>query len=159
MPPCRCSRRLAATGRTDQRHALAGAQGQRYVLERWTLGAWVGEGHTVEFDQALGATEFFLATIRLGILIDQRKDALGSRQPTLIGALTSVRRFSGAMIISMAVTKETKLPTLVWSFEACRSATPMMMGTPEAAKSTSGDCADEAIIPRMAKRRCSPPNG
>ena len=60
------------------------------------------------------------------------------------------------MIISMAVTKETKLPTLVWSFDACLSATPMMMATPEAAKNwTSGDCAAEAMVARMARRRCS----
>jgi hypothetical protein len=87
------SRCLAATGGADQRHALAGAQGQRNVLERRAIGAGVGEGDTVEFDQALRPTQRFL-TVVFGILVDQRKTLSAAASPRWIGALTSVRSAS-----------------------------------------------------------------
>jgi hypothetical protein len=77
------SRCLAATGGADQRHAFAGAQGQRNRIERRAIGAGVSKGDVVEFDQPLRTAQRFLAVVGFGIFIDQRKNAFRRCQATL----------------------------------------------------------------------------
>ena len=112
---------------------------------------------TVELDHALRPTQFDRAAVfRLGILVDQRERRFRRRQTALDRGI-NVGPAQRARIISIAVTKETKLPTVVWSFDACLSADAHDDGDAGAAKNwTSGDFVlAEAIVARIAGRRCS----
>ncbi len=77
-------------------------------------------------------------------------------RPRCSGALTSVRRFIGASSMSMAVMKETKLPTVARSLVDCCRAMPTMTASAMAAKIwTIGPSEAEATVQRMLKPRCA----
>lgn len=148
--------RFAAARLADQGDALAGIGEKADPPERGAFGAGVGEGDVGELDVTAGVPEVCAARILFRGSSMIPKTLSAAARPRWMGALMSVSRLeSGASSMSMAVMKEMKSPTVVWSLLAWRRATAMMTASADGRNWTIGPSAAAAMVQRMLRRRCS----